>query len=244
MPSGLGVGPKALSEIATAGAGRDCGRGAAAGGDTARRQHRQVANRVPYFWNQRERGHAATHMAAGLESLRDYRIGAGAFGRERFVSGAALPDDLQPEQFAGGNVLGRIAPEKRHRGYRLARERLEDTGAKKRDQEIHDDWLLRNLSRRGNLIVDSLRREPNQSNRAEAARFRHGSSENRERNSAHPGAHDWIFDSEQLAEARRKHKPYPRLAALVALIEKIVRIGSPSICQRPSPPRFMNGKCG
>jgi len=24
-------------------------------------------------------------MASGIESLRDYRVGAGAFGRERFV---------------------------------------------------------------------------------------------------------------------------------------------------------------
>src|SRR5258708_3880231 len=224
MRAGLMSDGETCAEDRTVGSECDRRRETAAVGDSTRRQHRQIANRVAHFWNQRERSHDSAHVTTRLESLRDNRIGAGAFGCERFVSGATLPDDLQPERFAGGNVLSRIAPEKRHRGYRLARERLEDTGAKKRNQKIHDDWLLRNLSRRGNLIVDSLRREPSQSNRAEAARFRYGSSEIRERNSAHPGAHDWIFDFEQLAEARLEHHPLPRLAGLVALIEKIVGI--------------------
>src|SRR5579885_1559608 len=61
--------------------------------DTARGKHRQVADRIANFGNQRERRDGSAHVSSRLESLRDNRVGAGALRRQRLFSRAALPDD-------------------------------------------------------------------------------------------------------------------------------------------------------
>src|SRR5208283_4645960 len=177
------------------------------------------------------------------EALRDNRVGAGAFSRGRFQSRPALPDDFQAELLAGRDVLGRIAPEQRHRRNRLLRQRLESSWLKKRNQLINDDRLRGEPPRSRDLGADLIRRKARQRKRAEAARLRHGGRKIRERDSAHPGAYDRILDAEQLAEFRLQHWPKLRYSGLVALIEKIVGIGSPTICHRPSLLCFMKGAC-
>ena len=239
----LARGKEARAEDRAVGAERERCRQTATVTDSSGREHRQIANRVAHFRHQRERGHDAANVAAGLEALRDNRVGAGAFRRSRFQSRPALPDDFQAELLAGRDVLGRIAPEQRHRGNWLLRECLENSRLKKRNQLIYDDWLRGDSPRGRDFSADRIGRETRQRNCAEAARLRHGGRKIRERDSAHPGAYDRILDTEQLAEFCLQHGRSSGAQGLVALIEKIVGIGSPSICHNPSLLCFMNGKC-
>ena len=174
--------------------------------DSAGREHRQVSDRVAHFGYERERGHDAADVAAGLEALRDDRVGAGAFRRDGFQSRPALPDDFQAEGLARRNVLGGIAPEQRHRGNWQPGECLENSGAKKRNQQIYDDWLRGDFAGGGDFSGDRVGRESCQRNRAESACFRDRGGEIRERDAAHPGAYDWILDTEQIAEFRLQHR--------------------------------------
>jgi len=91
-------------------------------------------------------------MASGLETLRDYRIGARSFGCLGFRRGTALPD--HPAETGGlgaGNHLGGITPEQRHGIDGFLREELESAVAQEGDQQIHSQRFRGQRSRRGNL---------------------------------------------------------------------------------------------
>ena len=171
----------------------------------ARREHRQVADRVAHLRHQHQRRDQSTHVPPGLDALRDDHVGAGALGVGRLFCGAALPDDFLARVLETRNVLGRRAPKERHRVDRSRRDGLREARPEKRNQLIAGERLFGQPTRGSKLVMNSLGSEADQTHRAHPTGLGDRAGQLGHRDRAHPGQHDRQFDTEQLAEPGFPH---------------------------------------
>jgi hypothetical protein len=145
----------------------------------------------------------AAHVSSGLEALRHDRIDARVLRRACFVGRAALPHNLDAGFLSEANridMIAGIAPEKRQHLDRGLNDCLNDAGADKRDEQVGRERLGGLTARRRHLIEDAFWAKGYESDGAEAARLGDGCRQISERDCAHTGCDDRIFDIKEVAD--------------------------------------------